>query len=974
MKMKLVCLITAFILLFSVVPASAARLFYDVPEGDSLYYAVNELSALGIISGDAQSELKPNEPITKGQIAQLLESYLGLAQSESLVTGFEDVPSSHAAYHAIGALAGAGFISADKDGKMNPDSNLTLEQTLEIFLGVMGYLPIAQQKKSNVVVASDIGLMKNVKMASGMVLKRDVLAMLYNSLDINVLVQSSISSTGQFTLKEDKPILEKYRDIYSETGIVEANSVTNLYTAIGCADGYVEIGSVLYNVAESKADRFIGQKVKLYYKESIKDNEKVAVAAVVREDKNKTLRIEQDDIADINFTTNKAEYNDYNAKAQTVSISQSKYILYNGVAYQDWTFDADTFKGYVEFIDNNRDDVYDIISVWEYFNVKVASMDLEDKSIYGRYYKNNNGVYVYTSDKFTLEAGIGSKQTIMNNGTQVDFSAIKPGMMVSIFASREAVQGEGSKNSVIYLSTTVVKGEIEEHGDEEIVVEGETLQLDDAFVAQGTNFNTLTLGSIRTLYLDAFGYVTDVELENTTSPTGINYGLITDYGIGTGMDAKLALKIFGQDGKMLIADVADKVELNGEMTKLETPTSKMDASNPIISIIIAAGNNQLVVRYRVNADGEINFIDTPSSATLALDEKDPDALVENAAWRGNAYVRNGMLVIGNAIAGTLFIDDKQSVVFMKAGFTDLEDYDYAVVKSSKFIQYSTYNVTAYNMNEFGVPKVVFATDSQMNQISTTTFGSFSYNTAQGGYTGFRLESVLTGQITAKSQGINNEGDAVIKLTIGGKAYSCTTTLQYQLQRDTIVQATTPATPLPAAADTLSVGDHVRFKLNNRGEIYALYPDVKMITSNSGIENAILTSVNATTNTYYMYNNLGDTNWYSGNYADFCYGFVYSKDPVSNRISVASSTSATDVVAFNNPNDCMSFGNLEAAPKRALNTSAATKVSIYDGVSKKVKKGTMADLKDYKNCGEASLIFVKFKDTVVQEIFVYQLDR
>jgi peptidoglycan DL-endopeptidase CwlO len=107
-------------------PALPIGQFYDVSESYFAYNAIAELSKKGIISGYAGSVFKPGLTITRGQAAIMLNKELQLPATTDIKFG--DVsPSSAAAYH-IAAIEKAGVVTGYKDGTFRPNEPITRGQ------------------------------------------------------------------------------------------------------------------------------------------------------------------------------------------------------------------------------------------------------------------------------------------------------------------------------------------------------------------------------------------------------------------------------------------------------------------------------------------------------------------------------------------------------------------------------------------------------------------------------------------------------------------------------------------------------------------------------------------------------------------------------------------------------------------------------------------------------------------------------
>lgn len=126
-----------------VAPATYASVFTDVSETNSHYKSIIELYERGVISGYPQQngtkQFKPNDSLTRAHAAKMLANAIGLStQPENLRNpGFSDVPTSHAYYPYIAALANAGIISGYQDGTFRPGAQILRQQMAKIL--TLGY-------------------------------------------------------------------------------------------------------------------------------------------------------------------------------------------------------------------------------------------------------------------------------------------------------------------------------------------------------------------------------------------------------------------------------------------------------------------------------------------------------------------------------------------------------------------------------------------------------------------------------------------------------------------------------------------------------------------------------------------------------------------------------------------------------------------------------------------------------------------
>ena len=91
--------VLSFVLVLAMILGSVsmvfAKEFSDVKAGDNYEEAISTLSDLGVIDGYTDGSFKPDAIVTRGQMAKLLISALGLKTSAAgTTTSFPDVPST----------------------------------------------------------------------------------------------------------------------------------------------------------------------------------------------------------------------------------------------------------------------------------------------------------------------------------------------------------------------------------------------------------------------------------------------------------------------------------------------------------------------------------------------------------------------------------------------------------------------------------------------------------------------------------------------------------------------------------------------------------------------------------------------------------------------------------------------------------------------------------------------------------------
>jgi 5'-nucleotidase/2',3'-cyclic-nucleotide 2'-phosphodiesterase/3'-nucleotidase/5'-nucleotidase len=73
-------------------PTACSAQFSDVPPGSTFYPYIHCLACLGIINGYPDGTFKPNNNVTRGQLAKIVSNAAGFSDNQSTQM-FQDVPT-----------------------------------------------------------------------------------------------------------------------------------------------------------------------------------------------------------------------------------------------------------------------------------------------------------------------------------------------------------------------------------------------------------------------------------------------------------------------------------------------------------------------------------------------------------------------------------------------------------------------------------------------------------------------------------------------------------------------------------------------------------------------------------------------------------------------------------------------------------------------------------------------------------------
>lgn len=112
--------------------------------------SISHLANKFIIEGVSSSRFAPNASVTRGQFAVLLARSFGLEGNASAANAYKDVGSSHPMAAYIGSATKAGIIGGYENGTFRPNQNITREQMAVMLVRTLDYVKQDTAYNSNV--------------------------------------------------------------------------------------------------------------------------------------------------------------------------------------------------------------------------------------------------------------------------------------------------------------------------------------------------------------------------------------------------------------------------------------------------------------------------------------------------------------------------------------------------------------------------------------------------------------------------------------------------------------------------------------------------------------------------------------------------------------------------------------------------------------------------------------------------------
>ena len=610
--------------------ASQAAAAYSDTEGTACEGAVNVLSALKVVDGFTDGTYKPEQTVTRAQMAKLVVTALGVADYATAKTSkYTDMGSATWAIPYVEYASNLNIVNGVGNGKFNPNGTVTYEQAATMIVRALGYTDQCKEMNGTwpavyIQKAMALNIFEDVVNGGANGANRgDVAIMLYNALDIAQVYADADGATQAKSGSNDTTYNGKGIKGVTMMGTLNKNG-TSKYGIVTDADADGAVNNI-YNLVGAA-----GKIVKN------KDGKVISVG----------------DLKSVFIT------GEYNASSKKFKVGDTEYSIASD-AYSTISLDGKTTGNAtgVEYFVNNTDQnviktlaglttrgketytvagkidgktiktIYTINKWTANKSAKISTAQIKkitsDKSLLGYDFEQDNNNEIDTNT-FVLE-GVNS------------LSDIKEDNIVAVYADSDNT--DSAKITKVSVGTKVVSGKVTKvnSGNDEWTIDGTVYKQSKVKGAANIKLN---VGDEVKLYLDYDGkvYQTD-EIESDW-----NYAVClkvpgTDKGDAYDADSTLKVKLFTAAGEEKVFTFKDD----------DTSTTGIEVGS--------------LVRYKLNTKSEITDIAIPG--------KDKDNKVTGAVLtdrtKKSAEYKNGV------IAGILTTDN--TIVFMYKDGEDPSDKD-----------------------------------------------------------------------------------------------------------------------------------------------------------------------------------------------------------------------------------------------------------------------------------------------------------
>ncbi len=705
---KTLAVVLAFAMILSM--GFSAFAYTDVAEGTKVAEAVGILSNLGIFTGFEDGTFKPNDTVTRAQMAAIICRTLGYEDQAQASTGstiFNDVSASHWASGYINVAQSLQIVNGYGNGNFGPEDQVTYEQAIKMIVVALGYELDAQAKggwsTGYLAVAAREGISKNSNGVVGAPAARGTIAVLvYNSLEVRLMDQKSWTPSGKDDAygKLDETILSQYLDIRKVEGIVASTPfgdyAENGYTEDSEAnltfyDGaeyfeYDEGKLTAYDLADLTYDasliadvnNFAGKKVVAYVgEEEDKETGNLMVYAIAeKQGANKVTVLSATQLVDDTYADKYYEeagviaYTEPgSSKVVTLDLESTGTVegnaVYNTPVYGNFKEDGTISTtedlagkvsgGIITLISNDADSKIDVIMYTAYEEEAVVEAVTEE-----------DGIVMFDLYK-------GDLADIDTEDEDVLSFVVKDGAVATVadIAANDTVSSidvaEDGSFMLYYVSSKTVTGKVTGTNEDYAVIGGEEYEISPA--SGYANVDAL-LKKEGIFFLNVDGQIAHDE-----AAADKNYGLI----IGAGVDGrKYFVEVVLADGTSATYELKDKLNYNGVKEEDETVNGYLDAlmTNADLGWNTPNGSEveDLVFNIKIK-DGKVSELEAIDSEGSDNDEEFDE---ENMSY-GNISFNDATVVISVETADGEEVKSSDVKVGKVADFfIDGEGEDFAI--------------------------------------------------------------------------------------------------------------------------------------------------------------------------------------------------------------------------------------------------------------------------------------------------------
>ena len=685
---KILALVLAFACAFTMFAGAAFTDQADIKVEDEV---VDTLIELGVINGYTDGSFKPNDTVTRAEMAKMIY-VLRTGNSDASAynndkTSFTDV-NGHWAAGFIKYCQSVGIIAGQSATKFAPDQTVTAQEAAKMLLVTLGYdaqkaglVGINWASKTNA-LADENGLLDDVNTSfTGPCPRQYAAQLIYNAIDTPTVVWRDDAYTNVTLLGDDnKTVGEKFMNLKKTTAVLEDVSKTSGKETFELTLDKSTVdenkttddkGKALYNFTNVKKDYsdLKYQMVTVLYKNN--DKSKVYGVYATKDNTQQTGILKN-----LKMDGNKAKLDD-----TKYDLADKNTVYVNGKSWTENKKDSNNIKSFIDTYGNDSDTKYTNAAYMQPTEVKLLATDgSTDYSILNVKTFAVAKVTAVGSDYINVSFKKGDNTIASKSKLESDDWDWYDGVKKNDYVVLTAAGNYGTGNGLVEKAT-VVTGKVNgTKSDDGVAIDGEW------YTMAGKKGNMVTRpntgANVEMVVVNGYVYYTD-----TTAGSIDDIALLVEAAPKGGVNSKWEARMIFADGTDKVVEIEKKWD-DKDDGKAIAEFHEGNDENPNAKETIGTGNSStkaqpMLVSYEVSKDvytlTRLGFKNTDDKNATKIDTNGYDE-----------YVTAGSIKTDGSIKGTVTLSDKSTisrlyyeatgVVFVKSkADNNGDDGDYKVV-------------------------------------------------------------------------------------------------------------------------------------------------------------------------------------------------------------------------------------------------------------------------------------------------------
>ena len=685
---KILALVLAFACAFTMFAGAA---FTDQADIKVDAEVVDTLVSLGVINGYTDGSFKPNDTVTRAEMAKMIY-VLRTGNSDASAynndkTSFTDV-NGHWAAGFIKYCQSVGIIAGQSATKFAPDQTVTAQEAAKMLLVTLGYdaqkaglVGINWASKTNA-LADENGLLDDVNTSfTGPCPRQYAAQLIYNAIDTPTVVWRDDAYTNVTLLGDDnKTVGEKFMNLKKTTAVLEDVSKTSGKETFELTLDKSTVdenkttddkGKALYNFTDVKKDYsdLKYQMVTVLYKNN--DKSKVYGVYATKDNTQQTGILKN-----LKMDGNKAKLDD-----TKYDLADKNTVYVNGKSWTENKKDSNNIKSFIDTYGNDSDTKYTNAAYMQPTEVKLLATDgSTDYSILNVKTFAVAKVTAVGSDYINVSFKKGDNTIASKSKLESDDWDWYDGVKKNDYVVLTAAGNYGTGNGLVEKAT-VVTGKVNgTKSDDGVAIDGEW------YTMAGKKGNMVTRpntgANVEMVVVNGYVYYTD-----TTAGSIDDIALLVEAAPKGGVNSKWEARMIFADGTDKVVEIEKKWD-DKDDGKAIAEFHEGNDENPNAKETIGTGNSStkaqpMLVSYEVSKDvytlTRLGFKNTDDKNATKIDTNGYDEYVTAKSVKTDGSIKGTVTLSDESTISRLYYE-ATGVVFVKSkADNNGDDGDYKVV-------------------------------------------------------------------------------------------------------------------------------------------------------------------------------------------------------------------------------------------------------------------------------------------------------